>query len=61
MEMPKFIAGTRYECPVYYTLKRGISKSGSLITTIWLPLSNNVKATHWIKRGVALGCQNDNN
>lgn len=60
MEVRKFIAGHRYESPVYYTLKRGIAKSGGLITTIWLPIKDDVNPSHWIKRGVALAFHNDN-
>lgn len=59
MEMVNFVKGSRYECPVYYTLKRDILKTGRIVTKVWLPLSDHVEATHWIKRGVALGCHND--
>lgn len=58
--MKKFVSGHRYECPVYYTLKRGISKNGGLISRIWLPVNEKVSPKHWIKRGVALGLHNDN-
>ena len=60
MEVSKFMAGHRYESPVYYTLKRGIAKNGGLITRIWLPIKDDVNPLHWIKRGVALGFHNDN-
>lgn len=57
--MKKFNAGNRYECPVYYNLKRGISTNGALITRIWLPVKDGTTLAHWIKRGVALGLHND--
>lgn len=59
IEMNKFKAGHRYECPVYYTLKQTIGRNGDLITRIWLPMKDNMNSTHWIKRGVALGFHND--
>lgn len=60
IEIENFSAGHRYECPVYYTLARGISKEGTLITIIWLPVKDDVDPSHWIKRGVALGCHTAN-
>lgn len=56
MEARKFNADDRYECPVYYTLKRGASPNGSLITKIWLPVKDGINPAHFTKRGVVLGC-----
>lgn len=58
--MENVFAGNRYECPIYYNLKRGISSSGtSAITKIWLPIKDGTSSAHWIKRGVALGFHAD--
>lgn len=59
MNQKNFTNVGRYECPVYYSLKRGISKSGNLICRIWLPVKSDTNPSHWIKRGVALGLHND--
>lgn len=59
MEMKQFNAGKRYECPVYYTLERSISKNSNLITSFWLPIKDDVRPEHWIKRGAALGCHTE--
>lgn len=59
MEMSKFNADGRYECPVYYTLKRDISKDGSLVTAIWLPIKTGMNVEQFTKRGVVLGCHTD--
>ncbi|XP_031627371.1 dynein heavy chain 12, axonemal [Contarinia nasturtii] len=58
IQIKEFSAGNRYECPVYYHLKRGISTNGALITRIWLPVQEGTSLAHWIKRGVALGLHN---
>lgn len=59
IEVKKFNANGRYECPVYYTLKRGVSKNGSLVTSIWLPIKEGVDPAHYAKRGVVLGCHTE--
>lgn len=51
----KFNAEGRYECPVYYTLKR----NGNLVTKIWLPVNNGINPAHFAKRGVVLGCHTE--
>lgn len=34
------------------------SETPELIEAVWLPVDGNVSVNHWIKRGVALTCQN---
>lgn len=56
MEAKNLNAGTRLECPIYYTLKKCHLNHDCLITSIWLPIRDGIRHEHWIKRGVVLGC-----
>jgi len=54
------VEGSRYRCPLYKTAER----KGTLSTTghstnyvVPLLLNTHVKASHWVKRSVALICQ----